>query len=77
MVPLYREGDVLLVSRSEQVRRGDRVVVRTLEGEVMAKVLQRRTPNVVELKSVNPDHETRVLAPDEIDWIARIVWASQ
>ena len=77
MVPLYREGDVILVSRSEQVRRGDRVVVRTLEGEVMAKVLQRRTPNVVELKSINPAYEDRSFSPDEIDWIARIVWASQ
>ena len=77
MVPLYRDGDVLLVSRSEQVRRGDRVVVRTLSGEVMAKVLQRRTGRVVELRSINPEHEDRVFAPDEIDWIARIVWASQ
>ena len=77
MAPLYRDGDILLVSRSEQVRRGDRVVVRTLEGEVMAKVLQRRTPKTVELRSLNPAHEDRVFAPDQIDWIARIVWASQ
>ena len=77
MVPLYRDGDILLVSRAEQVRRGDRVVVRTLGGEVMAKVLQRRTPNVVELRSINPEHEDRSFNPDEIDWIARIVWASQ
>ena len=77
MAPLYRDGDILLVSRSEQVRRGDRVVVRTLAGEVMAKVLQRRTPKTIELKSINPAHEDRVFAPDEIDWIARIVWASQ
>ena len=77
MEPLYRDGDVLLVSRAEQVRRGDRVVVRTLDGEVMAKVLHRRTPNTVELRSINPAHEDRILAPDEIDWIGRIVWASQ
>ena len=77
MEPLYRDGDVLLVSRSEQVRRGDRVVVRTLEGEVMAKVLHRRTPNTVELRSINPAHKDRVFSPDDIDWIGRIVWASQ
>lgn len=77
MVPLYREGDILLVDRAEQVRRGDRVVVRTTGGEVMAKVLQRRTPNVVELRSINPEHEDRVLPATEVDWIARIVWASQ
>ena len=77
MEPLYREGDVLLVDRAEQVRRGDRVVVRTREGEVMAKVLSRRTANVVELRSINPAHADRALNPNEIDWIARIVWASQ
>lgn len=77
MEPLYREGDVLLVSRAEQVRRGDRVVVRTREGEVMAKVLSRRTANVVELRSINPAHDDRTFSPDQIDWIARIVWASQ
>ena len=77
MEPLYREGDVLLVDRAEQVRRGDRVVVRTREGEVMAKVLARRTANVIELHSINPAHKDRALAPNEVDWIARIVWASQ
>ena len=77
MVPLYRDGDILLVSRSEQVRRGDRVVVRTLGGEVMAKVLQRRTTRTIELRSINPAHADRVLGAEEVDWIARIVWASQ
>ena len=28
MLPLYRSGDVVIVSRSAQIRRGDRVVVR-------------------------------------------------
>ena len=77
MVPLYRDGDILLVSRSEQVRRGDRVVVRTRGGEVMAKILQRHTPKTIELRSLNPEHEDRVFAAEEVDWIARIVWASQ
>lgn len=77
MVPLYRDGDILLVSRNEQVRRGDRVVVRTCDGEVMAKVLQRHTSKTIELRSVNPEHEDRVFGIEEVDWIARIVWASQ
>ena len=42
MEPLYREGDVLIVSPNSAPRKGDRVVVRTTEGEVMAKVLVRR-----------------------------------
>lgn len=77
MLPLYRDGDIIIISPNEQVRRGDRVVVRTSEGEVMAKVLHRKTAKVVELHSLNPDHPPRILDTGEIDWIARIVWASQ
>lgn len=77
MQPLYRDGDVLIVSPTEQLRRGDRVVVRTHEGEVMAKILHRRTEKQIELHSINPDHAPRVFRPEEVDWIARILWASQ
>ena len=45
MLPAYRDGDVILVSPSAPVRRGDRVVVKTRDGEVMAKELKRRTPS--------------------------------
>ena len=77
MMPLYRDGDIVIVSPNAAVRRGDRVVVRTKAGEVMAKVLQRRTARTVELASVNPDYPDRQFSVDEIEWIARILWASQ
>ncbi len=77
MLPLYRDGDVIIVSPTEQVRRGDRVVARTQDGEVMAKILHRQTANQVELHSINPEHEPRVIKTTELDWIARILWASQ
>jgi phage repressor protein C with HTH and peptisase S24 domain len=59
------------------VRRGDRVVVKTRDGEVMAKVLARQTANVVELHSLNPAHPPRHIDIGDIEWIARIIWASQ
>lgn len=77
MLPLYRDGDVLLVDKNAQCRKGDRVVVRTRGGEVLAKVLQRQTAKSIDLLSLNPDHSNRSFAPSEIDWIGRIVWASQ
>jgi phage repressor protein C with HTH and peptisase S24 domain len=77
MEPLYRDGDTLIVARDSACRPGDRVVVRTGGGEVMAKILKRKTVRVVELASFNPEHGGRTLASDEVDWIARIVWASQ
>jgi phage repressor protein C with HTH and peptisase S24 domain len=77
MLPLYRAGDVLIVSPAAQIRRGDRVVVRTVEGEVMAKVLTRRTLRTVEFASLNPEHGALSFPLANIDWMARIVWASQ
>lgn len=77
MQPLYREGDVIIVSPTATIRRGDRVVVKTADGEVMAKILKRKTSLTVELSSANSEHQDRSFASSEIEWMARIVWASQ
>jgi phage repressor protein C with HTH and peptisase S24 domain len=77
MLPAYRDGDVIVVSPAAPVRRGDRVVVKSKSGEVMVKELKRQTAKVLELKSLNSDHPERTLTAEEVDWIARILWASQ
>jgi phage repressor protein C with HTH and peptisase S24 domain len=77
MLPLYRDGDVLIVQPGASVHKGDRVVVKTGGGEVMAKILGRRTAATMLLISLNPDHPERELAAAEVEWVARIVWASQ
>ena len=77
MEPVYREGDLIIVSPAASIRRGDRVVVKTRDGEVMAKQLVRQTASRVDLQSLNPKHPERSLAADEVAWIARIVWAGQ
>jgi len=77
MSPAYRDGDVIVVSPGAPIRRGDRVVVKTKDDEVMVKELKRRTSKTVELRSLNPAHEDRTLSERDILWIARIVWASQ
>ncbi len=77
MEPLYRAGDTIIVSPAASVRRGDRVVVRTVAGEVMAKELARLSAKRIELRSLNRSHPDRVLVPEEVVWMARIIWASQ
>jgi phage repressor protein C with HTH and peptisase S24 domain len=77
MHPAYRDGDRIVVSPGAPVRRGDRVVVRTREGEVMAKELKRRTGKTIELRSLNAEHPDRQFAAEDVLWMARIVWASQ
>jgi phage repressor protein C with HTH and peptisase S24 domain len=75
--PVYRDGDVIMVSPGTPIRRGDRVVVKTRAGEVMVKELKRRTAKTLELQSLNPNQADRTLTAGDVEWIARIVWASQ
>jgi phage repressor protein C with HTH and peptisase S24 domain len=77
MKPTYRGGDIIVVSPAASVRKGDRVVVKTKDGEVMVKELKRKTSKSIELKSLNSEHRDRTLPMSDVAWVARIVWASQ
>lgn len=78
MVPLYREDDRVIVDReATEVRKGDRVVVRTTGGETLAKEVAALTAKTVTLASVNPAYEARTLARTDIVWMGRILWVSQ
>ena len=77
MDPVLRAGDKVLVAPNATVRRGDRVVVKTTEGEVMAKELRKLTDSRIELASLNPDYEDRALSRKDVQWIGRIIWVSQ
>ncbi len=77
MWPVFRDGDRVLVAPSQTVRKGDRVVVKTRDGEIMAKELAKKTSSRIELKSLNPEYDDRSFTRKEVEWIARIVWVSQ
>lgn len=77
MVPVFRDGDTVIVSPAASIRRGDRVVVKTSDGEVMAKILLRQSTKRIELVSINQDHEDRSLDIENVIWMSRIIWASQ
>jgi len=61
-----RPGDIVVVSPAASLRKGDRVIVKTREGEVLAKELVRRTTRAVELRSLNPEYEDRSLSAAEV-----------
>ncbi len=77
MEPVLRDGDTVIVSPQANIRRGDRVVVKTKSGEIMAKILLRQSARKVDLKSLNPNHEDRSLDIEDVEWVARVVWVSQ
>ena len=77
MLPLYRDGDVLIVAPNAGIRKGDRIVARLTNGEVLAKELRRRTARTIELTSLNPDHEDRMVPLADVAWMARVMWVRQ
>lgn len=77
LAPAYRSGDVVIVSPDAELRRGDRVVVKTRSGEVVAKELVRQSSQKVELKSIGAGSSSRSLARGDVLWMARILWVRQ
>lgn len=77
MAPSYRDGAVLILSPTAPVKRGDRVVVHLKAGELIAREVLRTGSRRVELASLDPAQPTLSLAPGDIAWMARILWASQ
>lgn len=77
LAPVYRDGDRLLVSPSQEPRKGDRVVARTNAGEMLVRGLGRVTARTIELVALDHSGEPRLLSRDEVAWVARIVWVSQ
>lgn len=77
MLPLYRHGDQLIVSDSIPVKIGDRIIVKasthgTLGGTLIYRDSRRIVVNIggVAKKSCS------IEMPD-VDFLGRIVWASQ
>jgi phage repressor protein C with HTH and peptisase S24 domain len=77
MQPSYREGDLLVISPVANIRRHDRVVLKTKAGLLLAGVLLRRTAQKIELARFTEGSDVRILAYSDVAWLARILWASQ
>jgi phage repressor protein C with HTH and peptisase S24 domain len=77
LTPLYRDGDVLVVSPTAAMRKGDRVVTCLGAGGILAAELKRRTPRAAELSGPLPGAPDRVIPAAEIAWMARVMWVRQ
>ncbi|MDH3741454.1 MAG: helix-turn-helix transcriptional regulator [Hyphomicrobiales bacterium] len=77
LLPVYRRGDILVISPDVHVRPGDRTVSRSHDGNLSVAVLRSLTANSIEFTTVAPSLESWHVSSRDIDWMARIVWASQ
>ena len=74
--PVYRDGDILIVSPAALPRRGDRVVVTTQGGDVLISRLLRQTARRIDLQPLSGAEECS-LSADEISSLSRVIWSSQ
>ncbi|MEZ5835999.1 MAG: helix-turn-helix transcriptional regulator [Geminicoccaceae bacterium] len=76
-LPTHRSGDVMVVSPSSGIRRGDRILLRMRDGELIIGSLVRRTTQKVTMVPVNHVNEEIVIETRRVSWLARIIWLSQ
>ncbi|MDB5366595.1 MAG: transcriptional repressor LexA [Rhodospirillales bacterium] len=76
-LPVYRDGDVLVITPSAPARRGDRVLLRTRAGDLALGTLTRQTATRIDLTPLAPGAEHHSYERDDVVWIARVRWACQ
>lgn len=75
--PVYRDGDIIIVSPQAEIRRGDRVVARTTDGRLHISELSRKTALRLEMQSILDASKTELMDITDLDWLVRIQWTSQ
>ncbi|MCA0425624.1 MAG: helix-turn-helix transcriptional regulator [Proteobacteria bacterium] len=75
-LPVYRDGDALILSLTETPRRGDRVIVRMTDGLVLSGVLRRETARGPDLQPFSGQADIS-LERRQVAAIYRILWARQ
>ena len=77
MMPIYRDGDILVCSPTVPVRRGDRILLRTKTEELFGGTLKRKTMHSIDLAPFRKGMAEASFTVAETLWVARILWASQ
>lgn len=73
MSPKLEEGQLVVASPIKQVYSGDLAVVKIKDDAVLLKVVYFRNGKV-ELRSFNPEHETKIFDREDIEFMNKIVW---
>ncbi len=75
--PLLRVGDRVIVAPSANLRRADRVVVKTSTHDILIGTLAHMSANRVDINLLTPEASLRQMPLNDIGWISRIIWISQ
>ena len=66
------EGDIIIVRRCDTADNGDIVVALVEKEEATLKRLRKKGASIA-LEAANPNYETRIFGPDQVDIQGRLV----
>jgi phage repressor protein C with HTH and peptisase S24 domain len=75
--PVFRDGDLLVLSPAAPLRRGDRVIVRAEGLGLAAGEFLRRSARRLELRRLGSNAGELRLPLERVGFVHRIVWVSQ
>jgi phage repressor protein C with HTH and peptisase S24 domain len=75
LLPVYRNRDLVVVSPAGAVSAGDRILLRSLQGELLIAELLDRSSDRLRVRSLSREHVVRELPMAQVQWFARIAWS--
>lgn len=71
----FESGTVLIISQNSEIRRGDKVIISYKDGNIFIGEFMRRTATTIEIAEAKK--KETILSINDINFINRILWASQ
>jgi len=75
LLPVYRNGDLVVVSPGAETKPGDRILLRSLQGELLIAELMEAPGDRLRIRSLSREHVVRDLPLSQVQWYARIAWS--
>jgi phage repressor protein C with HTH and peptisase S24 domain len=75
-LPVYSDGDIIIVSANAELRRGDRALVVTTDDRLHLLIFVRRTETVLHMRDMASEN-TLTIPLELLRFLRRIIWVSQ
>ncbi|MBR7159291.1 MAG: helix-turn-helix transcriptional regulator [Alphaproteobacteria bacterium] len=75
--PLYQDGTILIAAPTQDLRKSDRIILKTSSGAIILGELKRQSLRQIDILPLNNEGEESSFDLQNIQWMARILWASQ
>ena len=76
-LPLYPDGTHLLLTCHEALQRGNRVIVKCNPDSFLIGDIEQTAARSLRLRSLSQESEDMSVSLSCVEWVARILWASQ